>query len=98
MHRHITFYTQSTVCVGGFTNIFLSSSSWAYAGFARGPIIIWGGGGDCDAWHSHDFATGLPGPGACFLEKNNLLMVQFGAYFHNFFTFKKSKNSIFIQK
>ena len=83
MHRHITYYTQSTVCQGGFTNIFLSSSSWAYAGFARGPIIIWGGGA-CDAWHSHDFATGVPGPGACFpVEKNNL-MVQFGAFWSIF--------------
>ena len=46
MHRHITYYTQSTVCQGGFSNKFLSSSSWAYAGFAKGGLtIFWGGGG-----------------------------------------------------
>ena len=43
MHRHITHYTQSTVCHGGFSNKFLSSSSWAYAGFAKGGQL-WGGG------------------------------------------------------
>ena len=46
MHRHITYYTQSTVCHGGFSNKFLSSSSWAYAGFAKGGqlFFFWGGG------------------------------------------------------
>ena len=47
MHRHITYYTQSTVCQGGFLNKFLSSSSWAYAGFAKGGgqlFFFWGGG------------------------------------------------------
>ena len=38
MHRHITYYTQSTVCQGGFSSKFLSSSSWAYAGFANGAM------------------------------------------------------------
>ena len=60
MHRHITYYTQSTVCQGRFPNKFLSSSSWAYAGFAKGgPTIIWGGA--CDAWRSHAFARGFGG-------------------------------------
>ena len=49
MHRHITYCTQSTVCQGGFSNKFLSSSSWAYAGFAKGGqeffFFFWGGGG-----------------------------------------------------
>ena len=47
MHRHITYYTQSTVCQGGFSNKFLSSSSWAYARFAKGDklFFFWGGGG-----------------------------------------------------
>ena len=48
MHRHtlcITCYTQSTVCQGGFSNKFLSSSSWAYAGFAKGGQLLFGGGG-----------------------------------------------------
>ena len=47
MHRHITYYTQSAVCQGGFSSKFLSSSSWAYAGFAKGGQIFyffWGGG------------------------------------------------------
>ena len=44
MHRHITYYTQSTVCQGGFSNKFLSSSSWAYAGFAKGEQLLFGGG------------------------------------------------------
>ena len=48
MHRHITYYTQSTVCQGGFSNKFLNSSSWAYAGFAKGGgnyYFFLGGGG-----------------------------------------------------
>ena len=44
MHRHITYYTQSTVCQGGFSNKFLSSSLWAYAGFAKGGQLLFGGG------------------------------------------------------
>ena len=35
----------------------------------QGANYYLGGGGACDAWHSHDFATGVPGPGACFPEK-----------------------------
>ena len=54
MHRHITYYTQSTVCQGGFSNKFLSSSSWAYGGFAKGGggnnFFLGGGGGACNAW------------------------------------------------
>ena len=42
MHRHIT---QSTVCQGGFSNKFFSSSSWAYAEFAKGRQLLFGGGG-----------------------------------------------------
>ena len=60
MHRHITYYTQSTVSQGEFSNTFLSSSSWAYAGFAKGATIILGGTG-CDTWHSHAFARGVRG-------------------------------------
>ena len=45
MHRHITYYTQSTVCQGGFSSKFLSSSSWAYAGFANGAYYFFLGGG-----------------------------------------------------
>ena len=39
------YYTQSTVCQGEFLNKFLSSSSWAYAGFAKGGQLLFGGGG-----------------------------------------------------
>ena len=46
MHRHITYYTQSTVCQGGFSNKFLSSSSWAHAGFVKGgQLFFFFGGG-----------------------------------------------------
>ena len=64
----------------------------------RGPtIFFWGGGG---------FATRgvamrlLGGSGACFPKKlfEWCNLVSFGAYFHKFFTFKKSKNIIFIRK
>ena len=56
------------------------------------------GGGACDAWRSHAFARGFEGVlfKKIFFEWYNL--VRFGAYFHNLFTFKMSKNIIFIQK
>ena len=56
------------------------------------------GGGACDAWRSHAFAMGVRGhasPKKIFEWCN---LVRFGAYFHNFYTFKKSKNIIFLQK
>ena len=54
MHRHITYYTQSTVCQSGFyehisSNKFLSSSPWALAGFAKGGAAFWGAGRVHDA-------------------------------------------------
>ena len=63
MHRHITYYTQSTVCQGGFSNKFLSSSSWAHAGFAKGGggQLFFLGGGACETWRSHAFARGVRG-------------------------------------
>ena len=95
-------YTQSTVCQGGFSNKFLSStcSSWAHARFAKGGQLFFfmGGGGACDAWRSHTFARGVrwhASPKKVFEWCN---LVRFGAYFHKFFTFKKSKNIIFIQR
>ena len=46
MHRHITYYTQSTVCQGGYSNKFHgTSSSWAYAGFAKGSQVFFFGRG-----------------------------------------------------
>ena len=99
MHRHITYYTQSTVCQGGFSNKFLSSSSWAYAGFAKGDqLFFWGGGGLATRGVAMRLIGGLGGmlPRKKNFELCNL--VYFGAYFHKFFTFKKSKNIIFLQK
>ena len=98
MHRHITYYTQSIVCQGRFSNKFLSSSSWAYAGFAKGGQLFFFGGGACNAWRSHAFARGFGGmlPPQKMFEWCNL--VRFDAYFYKFFTFKKSKNIIFFTK
>ena len=65
MHRHITYYTQSTVCQGGFSNKFLSSTvvNGRLQDLPRGATIFFGGGGGgaCDAWHSHAFARGVWG-------------------------------------
>ena len=61
----MTYYTQTTVCQGGFSNKFLSNSSWAYAGIAKGGqlfiFLFFFGGGACDAWRSHAFARGVRG-------------------------------------
>ena len=64
-----------------------------------GPTIFffWGGGA-CDAWRSHAFARGVRGhasPKICFEGCN---LVRSGAYFHNFYTFKKSKKYYFFTK
>ena len=98
MPRNITYYTQSTVCQGGFSNKFLSSSSWAYAGFAKGGNYYLGEGA-C----MRGIATRLLGGfGACFPEKNVLMvqfgafwcvLVRFGAYFHKKFLSKSLKIS-----
>ena len=52
--------------------------------------------GACHAWRSHAFARGVRGmlDRKIFFEWCNL--VRFEAYFHKFFTFKKSKNIIFL--
>ena len=86
MHRHITYYTQSIVCQGGVSSKFLSSSSWAYAGFAKGGQLFFLEGGACDAWRSNAFARGVWGHASpkFFFEWCNL--VRFGAYFHTFHT------------
>ena len=99
MHRHITYYTQSTVCQGRFSNKFLSSSSWAYAGFAKGGQLFFGGGwGIATRGVAMRLLGGFGGmlPRKFFFELCNL--VRFGVYFHKFFTFKKPKNIIFLQK
>ena len=93
------YYTQSTVCQGGFSNKFLISSSWAYAGFAKGGQLfvvvyfcnayktdIFGGGGvACDALRSHAFARGVWGHASPKIFFEWCKLVRFGAYFHNFF-------------
>ena len=56
--------------------------------YQGGPTIFFFGGGACDAWRSHAFARGVRGHAS---PKKKFLMVRF-------FTFKKSKNIIFIQK
>ena len=96
MHRHITYYTQSTVCQGGFLNKFLSSSSWAYAGYAKGGPTIRGEG--CDAWHSHTFARGVRGHAVPKKNFNGAIWCILEHIFIIFFTFKTSENIIFIQK
>ena len=100
MHRHITYYTQSIVCQGGFSNKFLSSNSWTYAGFAKGGQILFffflGGGGLATRGVAKCLLGGFGGmfPRNFFFEWCN--PVRFGAYFHKFFTFKKSKNIFFF--
>ena len=100
MHRHITYYTQSTVCHGGFyericSNKFLSSSPWAYAGFAKGGQLF---GGLATRGVAMRLLWGFGGilPRKKIFEWCNL--VCFGAYFHKFFTFKKSKNIHLLYK
>ena len=66
MHRHITYYTRSTVCQRGFSNKFLICSSWAYAGFAKGGQLLYfffGGGGFATCGVAKRL---LGGSGACF--------------------------------
>ena len=93
LHRHITYYTQSTVCKGGFSNKFISSSSWAYAGFAKEgqPSFFWGGGGRGLA--TRGVARRLLGGFGGMLPRKKIFewcnLVRFGAYFHNFFYFQK---------
>ena len=90
MYKHITYNTQSTVCQGGFSNKFFSSSSWMYAEIAKGgQLFFWGGAKIA----TRGVAMRL---NCAIFEWCNL--VRFGAYFHKFLTFKKSKNFIFIQK
>ena len=98
MHRHITYYAQSTVCQSGFykrisSNKFLSSSPWAYAGFAKEGQVF-GGLGDvafCEAAYAKRLLGGSGGrlPREIFLEWCVLEHI-----FIKFFTLKNSKNHI----
>ena len=85
MHRHITYYTQSTVCQGGFSNKFHSSIVHGrMQDLLRGGQLFFfflGGGGACDAWRSQAFARGFGG----MLPQNFLGgMVQSGAFWSIF--------------
>ena len=96
MHKHKTHYAQSTVCKSGFyerifSNKFLSSSPWAYAGFSNGGSTFWGAGrvacrkAAWDAWRSQAFARGVLGH----VSQKKMKwcnLVRFGAYFHKYFT------------
>ena len=64
------YYTQSTVCQSGSyernsSNTLLSSSPWAYVGFAKGSRDpLFGGMGKlhaCDSWRSQAFARAVRG-------------------------------------
>ena len=86
------YYTQSTVCQGGFLNRFLSSSSWAYMqDLPRGVNYYLGGGGGLA------FAKGVQEH--AFPKKK--LMVQFGAFWSIFsyiFLISKSLKISFYTK
>ena len=102
MHRHITYYTQSTVCHGGSSNKFYSSSSWAYAGFAKGGqvffIFFWGrGGGACDAWRSHAFARGVRGHASAKNFLNGAIWCVLEHIFIIFLVLKSLKISFFTK-
>ena len=92
------YYTQSTFCQGGFLNKFFSSSSWAYAGFAKGGQLLFGGGGLV----MRGLATRLLGGfGSMLSRKKKNLMVQFGAFwsiFSYFFLLSKSLKMSFLYK
>ena len=79
------YYTQSTDCQGGFLNKFLISSSWAYAGFAKGG----GGGGG-------NYYLG----GACFPKKIKFNGAIWCVLEHIFIIFllSKSLNISFLYK
>ena len=108
MHRLITCYTQSTVCQSGFyerisSNKLLSSSPGAHSRFSKGGQLF-GGLGElhdeaaCDACRSQAFARGDRGHASPRKKIEWCNLIRFGAYFHNFFTLKKSKNMYFLYK
>ena len=96
MHRHITYYTQSTVCQGRFSNKFLSSSSWAYAGFAI--YVFLGGWGIATRGVAMRLLGGFGGmlPRKIFL--NCAIWCVLEHIFINFLLSKSLKISFFLQK
>ena len=101
MHRHtyITYYTQSTVCQSRFSYKFLSSSSWTYAGFAKGGQLFFFGGGEiCDAWRSHAFARGVRGHASSKFFLNGAIWCVLEHIIIIFILSKSLKISLFLQK
>ena len=82
MHRHITYYTQSTVCQGGFSNKFLSSTvvHGRLQDLPRGLTSFFLGGGLA----TRGIATSLLGGFGGMLPRKKILMVQFGAFWSIF--------------
>ena len=96
MHRHnnITYYTQSTVCQSGFyERIFLSSSPWAYAGFAKGGQLFWRLGelrlATCGGAKCLLMGSGACSPKKLFLNGASLCVLEH--IFINYLLLKKSK-------
>ena len=54
-----------------------------------------GGGGACDAWHRHAFASGVRGHASPKKKKLFCNLVRFGSYFH-IFLFSKSLKMSFL--
>ena len=99
MHRHITYFTQSTVWVSFYerisSNKFFSSSLWAYAGFAKDGQLFW-------VLSTRGVAKRLLGGfGACFPEKkifNGTIWCFLEHIFINFLLSKSLKIFIFYTK
>ena len=99
MHRHITYYNnQLSARVDSQINFSVVVHGRMQDLSTGTNYFFFLGGGACDAWRSHAFARGVRGHASpeIFWEWSNL--VRSGAYFHKFFTFKKSKNIIFYTK
>ena len=78
MHRHITYYTQSTVCQGGFTNIFLSIVVHGRMQDLPGGQLLFGGGGLATRGIATILLRGFRARVHA-SPKKKILMVQFGA-------------------
>ena len=98
------YYTQSTVCQSVIyerngLNTFLSSSPWAYAGFAKGELNFFGDGQvacreeACDSWRSQAFARGVRGHASTRIFLNSAT-----SYFHKLFIDKNLEILIFYTK
>ena len=102
------YYTQSTVYQSGSyernsSNTFLSSSPWAYVGFAKGELNFLGGWAscmreaDCDSLHSQAFTRAVRGHAS---PKNVFKYATWCVLEHIFihFLLEKIKNIYFLYK